>query len=1200
MSKVDVIQTSFSGGEFGPSLYGRTDIAQYANACSIVENFIPRSYGPAISTPGTTYINTVSNNTLKTRLIKFIFNRTDAYVIEMGRRYFRFYTNGGVVITTGTTPFTLSHVYTEDEISDVQYAQLNDVIYLSHPDRPPQKLTRISAVNWTISDFAFIGGPFLDDNKTSVTLAASATTGTVNITASTTGIFTLSSGSTKGHVDSYWKIGGLAQTNTTTGLQEEGYVRITHVINSATATAVTIKNLKSTSATTMWAEGAWSAVRGYPARVKFHERRLWFGRTDYEPQKVWGSKTFEFENFALDTQAEDDGLNLPLASNESNEIQWLASGKSLIPGTFGSVFVINSRSSDPITPENANASEEVTGGASSVPPRKIGNFLYYVQRFGRKLRELFYNFDTDSFKAVDRTILSPHILSDGIVDMDATTDPETILYCVLTNGTLATMTREVDQEVTAWARQTTNGTYCSVAVIPSQENLYDEVWVIVQRWINGSEKRYIEMFAPLQIPTRQDACIYSHSALTYNAYDTATTSTITISVSEGGHPIVTAGNVVINNVVYKLGGGSAQFDGTGDFLTSVDHADWQLGGGTGSFTIDKWVRFTSIGSDQPICSQGTGDDRWALYWDQSATQLVFETYSSATLTINIRETWSPSNNIFYHVEVVRSSNTWYMFVDGTQLGTEDTNSATIPNISATLNIGKLSVGTPSTDLDNSVLMLHLDGADASTTFTDEATTGGAPHTVSGVGNAQIDTAQSKFSGASLLLDGTGDYLSTADSADWNLGSGDFTIDFWLRFNDKTNQQGLIVQDGGAGNRSIRVLWKGSGTNAITFGYTTDGTNFTTKTFNWTPADATWYHLAIIRNGADLKVFIDGTQIGSTENISTDVFFNSTASFWIGSGVDASGASTETFNGWIDEFRMLKGLAYWTSNFTPFTVPYTASSLTESYYNGFIDEFRISDTARNTSSFTVPTSEYAYDSNTKLLLHFNTNFKDSAISTSSITVTSSGPAFSQSQVGKRLRAIDLMGDTVGEGTITATVSTTSLTLSISTQFNEFSYAVNRWGISTSSVTGLDHLEGELVTVLADGTIDEAEQLITSGVITLSTDYFIITAGLPYEQIIQTLPREIGSQRGTSQGKVQKINEVAFKVNRSYKHFESGGDEDNTDIITPTESTIALFTGVVPNISHNGNYEYGAQVYLKNSVPLPIELLSIITSLTTYDK
>src|SRR3990167_11428966 len=103
MAKVDVIQTSFAGGEFGPSLFGRTDISQYQNACETVENFLVRPYGSAISAPGSKYVATVSDSTLRTRLIQFIFNKTDAYVIEMGDLYMRFFTNRGQVVEQSGT-----------------------------------------------------------------------------------------------------------------------------------------------------------------------------------------------------------------------------------------------------------------------------------------------------------------------------------------------------------------------------------------------------------------------------------------------------------------------------------------------------------------------------------------------------------------------------------------------------------------------------------------------------------------------------------------------------------------------------------------------------------------------------------------------------------------------------------------------------------------------------------------------------------------------------------------------------------------------------------------------------------------------------------------------------------------------------------------------------------------------------------------
>jgi len=99
--KLDTIKTSFVGGEFSPRLFGRTDIAQYENACETLENFLIRPYGSAISTPGTEFINAckTGGSTGLARLMPFVFSKDDSYIIEAGYNYFRFYTDGAVVTT---------------------------------------------------------------------------------------------------------------------------------------------------------------------------------------------------------------------------------------------------------------------------------------------------------------------------------------------------------------------------------------------------------------------------------------------------------------------------------------------------------------------------------------------------------------------------------------------------------------------------------------------------------------------------------------------------------------------------------------------------------------------------------------------------------------------------------------------------------------------------------------------------------------------------------------------------------------------------------------------------------------------------------------------------------------------------------------------------------------------------------------------
>jgi len=180
--------------------------------------------------------------------------------------------------------------------------------------------------------------------------------------------------------------------------------------------------------------------------------------------------------------------------------------------------------------------------------------------------------------------------------------------------------------------------------------------------------------------------------------------------------------------------------------------------------------------------------------------------------------------------------------------------------------------------------------------------------------------------------------------------------------------------------------------------------------------------------------------------------------------------------------------------------------------------------------------------------------------------------------------------------------------------------------------MDHLEGETVNVLADGGTDKPSKTVATGVVTLAYDYFVVNCGLSFDQIIRTLPKEAGSERGTSQGKKQRINEVSFKVYRSHKGFYVGGSEDSLDVVSYIESTTEeilytgtipntdfvlervsyrdpatsmgtpeiLYSGVIPNITFRDDYQYGSQIYVKNSDPLPLELLSIISSLETFDK
>lgn len=202
------------------------------------------------------------------------------------------------------------------------------------------------------------------------------------------------------------------------------------------------------------------------------------------------------------------------------------------------------------------------------------------------------------------------------------------------------------------------------------------------------------------------------------------------------------------------------------------------------------------------------------------------------------------------------------------------------------------------------LLLHMNGPDASTTFSDSGVTG---HTVTAIGNAQIDTAQSKFGGASGLFDGTGDYLTVSDHDDWTFGSGNWTIDAWVRFNvlNSNDQIILSVGDGVAAGLALFYRW-----DASAFMLTIDAGVTASLSWSWTPSTATWYHIALVRNGNTWTFYVDGTSKGNQTYSGT--LGNYTA---IKIGANTSGGGSY-FNGWLDEVRISKGRARWTSNFTP--------------------------------------------------------------------------------------------------------------------------------------------------------------------------------------------------------------------------------------------------------------------------------------------
>ncbi len=319
-----------------------------------------------------------------------------------------------------------------------------------------------------------------------------------------------------------------------------GVVRITEYIDSKTVKADVLERIPfpivgADKGTAQWSEGAWSGRRGWPAVGSFHEERLWTGRTDHEPQTVWSTvvggfgpdkELFNGSEKNGDILA-DNAITRTLADDQVNAVQAILSADPLRVLTEGGEWILQASSlGEALTPENVTAVKATSAGVAQVRPVKIDQAVYFVQRAERKLYEMAFNIQADGFRSPDMNALASHLTEAGLRRLAYQRQPWSILWAVDKDGLLLGFTLQREQEVTAWHRHPIAGTetkVLSVAVTP--EPGQDDVWLIVERRVNGLIKRYVEVldgqFRP-KTPDEKAGAVFLDSAILYD--DPPTTS----------------------------------------------------------------------------------------------------------------------------------------------------------------------------------------------------------------------------------------------------------------------------------------------------------------------------------------------------------------------------------------------------------------------------------------------------------------------------------------------------------------------------------------------------------------------------------------------------------------------------------------------------------------------------------------------------
>lgn len=393
-------------------------------------------------------------------------------------------------------------------------------------------------------------------------------------------------------------------------------------------------------------------------------------------------------------------------------------------------------------------------------------------------------------------------------------------------------------------------------------------------------------------------------------------STSAIAFTTGGTPSVQAFSPFAPTAAYSTSavGGSGYFDGSGDYLTLGGVSGLALS--TGDFEISMWVYWNSVGTQVLYEGRPGSNGAYPVILTNSSVLYYFVNSANAITGPTVVA------NQWYYITVSRVSGTTKMFVNGSQVGsswTDSTNYGTggtapwigagyapgdymngyISNVRVVIGSGVTSQTVPTaplTAITNTKLLLSC----TNTGIYDSA----AKNDLETVGNAQVSTTQAKWGTTSMYFDGTGDYLPIPSGYNLGFGTGDFTIEGWLYLN-ATSSYSTIISNRPNGSDTTTGRWSVA-VRSSAFEFYANGSQIISA---GTVSTSTWTHFAVTRASGSLRLFLGGTQVGSTTSFTTDL---SSLATWVG----ANGAGTEAINAYIDDLRVTKGYARYTANFTP--------------------------------------------------------------------------------------------------------------------------------------------------------------------------------------------------------------------------------------------------------------------------------------------
>lgn len=487
------MQTNFTAGELDPLIRARNDLKSYGNALEKATNVVCQPQGGITRRSGTRYITALPNSGTESagngvRLVAFEFSTSDSYMLCFTHNRMYVFKNGALVSNINGTgnPYLVTTVGSS-VLDEMCWTQSADTLIVTHETMEPVKIVRGGTdATWTASALAFASVPkyafTLSTSNPSATLTPSAVTGKVTLTASAS-VFV------SGHVGQY--------INAT----PQGRAKIVEYVSGTVVNAVTeFPFFASTAiASGSWQletgyEAVWSATRGYPRSVTFHQGRLYFGGSKTRPSTIWGSRVGQFFSFEPSEGFDDDAVEATLDTNTFNAIVDIISGRDLQIFTTGGEFYVPQQGLEPITPASFFVNSAGRNGIKpGVRVQLLDAGTLFIQRQGKALSEVSFSDTQLTYITSKISLLSGHLLKAPkrmalrkAVDTD---ENDLLLIVNATDGTIAAYSLlRVENVIAPSEFITSGGEFQDIGVDITT------IYSVVKRTINGVVQYYVEKF----------------------------------------------------------------------------------------------------------------------------------------------------------------------------------------------------------------------------------------------------------------------------------------------------------------------------------------------------------------------------------------------------------------------------------------------------------------------------------------------------------------------------------------------------------------------------------------------------------------------------------------------------------------------------------------------------------------------------------